>query len=43
MLRIKSFDEQIGSIALTMSNNRLLTDFLLRCHVASPLNTLKHK
>jgi hypothetical protein len=39
MLGIKSFDEQIGRIALTMSSNRLLTDFLTRCHVASPLNT----
>ncbi len=28
MLRIKSFDEQIGSIALTMTSNRLLIDFL---------------
>jgi hypothetical protein len=28
MLQIKSFDEQIGSIALTMTNNRLMIDFL---------------
>jgi hypothetical protein len=27
MLRIKSFDERIGAIALTMSSNRLLTNF----------------
>jgi hypothetical protein len=40
MLQIKSFDEQNGAIALTMTSNRLLIDFSQWRHVASPLKTL---